>query len=186
MATFNEKHASTSKKYVVEQGLLMSNRSKITKRFRLHFSVFAIENLLKNLNFRGFFSSNRPSRGYFQWILCIDFQNICSWTTYIDTKLMKNISNILVALLRFCFRNTAWKSKFWEFFLPLIDCLVATFNEKRTLTSKKYVAEQGIAMPNWSKTFPTFWLHSSVFFLRKTTLWQLLSIKRVHRLPENM
>ena len=103
MATFNEKHASTSKKYVVEQGILMSNRSKITKRFRLHFSVFAIENLLENLNFRVFF--------------------------------------------------------------PLIGPLVATFSESCASTSRTYVAEQRILIPNWWKTFQTFWSHSSVFAL---------------------
>ena len=53
----------------------------------------------------------------------------------------------------------------FQSFLPLIDCLVATFNETRAPTSRKHVAEQGIEMPNGSKTFPTFWSHSSVFFL---------------------
>ena len=36
----------------------------------------------------------------------------------------------------------------FESFLPLIDPLVATFNETRVQTSRKYVAEQGIVMPN--------------------------------------
>ena len=44
---------------------------------------------------------------------------------------------------------------------------MATFNETRALTSRKYVIEQGIAMPNWSKTFQTFLSHSSVFALEK-------------------
>ena len=33
-------------------------------------------------------------------------------------------------------------------FLPLRDPLVVTFNETRSPTSRKNVAEQGIAMPN--------------------------------------
>ena len=34
------------------------------------------------------------------------------------------------------------------FFLPLIDPLVATFNERRAPTSRKHVSEQGIEMSN--------------------------------------
>ena len=41
-------------------------------------------------------------------------------------------------------------------FLPLRDPLVVTFNEMRAPTSRKNVAEQGVVMPNWSKTFETF------------------------------
>ena len=56
---------------------------------------------------------------------------------------------------------------FQSFFLPLIDPLVATVNETRAPTSRKYVSEQAIVIPNWSKTFQTFWLQSSVFPLEK-------------------
>ena len=44
---------------------------------------------------------------------------------------------------------------------------MATVNETRPPTASKYVAEQGILMQNWSKTFQTFWLRSSVFALEK-------------------
>ena len=37
---------------------------------------------------------------------------------------------------------------FQSFFLPLNDPLMATFNETRAPTSRKYVAEVGILMPN--------------------------------------
>ena len=49
----------------------------------------------------------------------------------------------------------------------LRDPLVVTFNETRAPTSRKNVAEQGIVMPNWSKTSQTFWSHYSVFALEK-------------------
>ena len=52
-------------------------------------------------------------------------------------------------------------------FLPLTDPLAATLIEMRAPTSRKYVAEQGIVMPNWSTAFQTFWSHSSVFALEK-------------------
>ena len=52
-------------------------------------------------------------------------------------------------------------------FLPLKDPLVAAFNEARASNSRKNAAEQGIVMPNWSKTFQTFWSQSSVFALAK-------------------
>ena len=45
-------------------------------------------------------------------------------------------------------RKTTKKPKFSEFFLPLIDPLVATFNDMHAPTSKKNVAEQGIVTPN--------------------------------------
>ena len=44
---------------------------------------------------------------------------------------------------------------------------MATFNETCTPTSREYIVEQCIVMPNWSKTFQTFWSHSSVFALEK-------------------
>ena len=45
--------------------------------------------------------------------------------------------------------------------------MVATLNEMRAPTSRKYVAEQGLVMPNLSKKFQTFWTHSSVLALEK-------------------
>ena len=54
---------------------------------------------------------------------------------------------------------------FHSFFLPQIEPLVATLNEMCAATSRKYVAEEGIVMPNWLKTFQTFRLHSSLFAL---------------------
>ena len=47
------------------------------------------------------------------------------------------------------------------------QALVTTFNETGAPTSRKYVAEQDIVMANSSKTFQTFWSHSSVFALEK-------------------
>ena len=52
-------------------------------------------------------------------------------------------------------------------FLPLAYPLVATFSETRAPTFLKYVDEQGIVIPNSSKTFQTFWSHSSVFALEE-------------------
>ena len=40
--------------------------------------------------------------------------------------------------------------------LPLRDPFAATFNEMRAPTSKKYVTEQGIVMPNWPKNMSNF------------------------------
>ena len=52
-------------------------------------------------------------------------------------------------------------------FLRLRNPLVASFTETRAPTSRKYVAEQGIVMANWSETFQIFWSHSFVFALEK-------------------
>ena len=45
--------------------------------------------------------------------------------------------------------------------------LVTTIIETRVPFSRKYIAEQGVAMSIWSKTFQTFWSHSSGFALQK-------------------
>ena len=89
------------------------------------------------------------------------------WTRFTNAKLRKYISNFLVELLGFCFIKTTWKAKFSEFFLPVRNHLVASFNETRAPTSRKYVVEQGLLTPNWSKAFQTFLSHSSVFALEK-------------------
>ena len=44
---------------------------------------------------------------------------------------------------------------------------MATSNKTCAPASTKYVAEQGITMPNWLKTFENFWWHSSFFALQK-------------------
>ena len=95
------------------------------------------------------------------------FQKLCSWTKHSNPKLIKNVSSSLVALLRFCFTKTTWKTKFSEFFLPLRNPLVDTFSEMCASSSRNWVAEQGIVMQNWSKTFQTFCSDSSIFTLGK-------------------
>ena len=101
VATFNERPALTSRKYVAEQAILTLNWSKSFQPFWSHFFLFSLEKQAKNLN----------------------FQSV----------------------------------------LPVTDPLVGSLNEMRTPTSKKYVAEQGIMMPNREKTFQTWWSHSSLF-----------------------
>ena len=59
----------------------------------------------KKLNFQRFLTSKRPFGGYFQCNACTYFQKICSWIRYSNDKLIKNISNFLVTLFRFCFGN---------------------------------------------------------------------------------
>ena len=107
VATFNEMHAPTSRKYVAEEGIVITNWSNTFQTFWSRSSIFALEKRLKNLNFQNVFTSKRPFGGYFQWDACIYFQKICSWTMYSDAKLIKNISIFLVALLRFCFKKTS-------------------------------------------------------------------------------
>ena len=116
VATFNETGAPTFKNYVAEQGTVMPNWSKTFQTFRSHSCIFALEKQSKNLNFQSFFTSRRHFGGYFQWNACIDYQNIWSSTRHNDVKLIKNISNFLVALLRFCYRKTTEKSQFPELF----------------------------------------------------------------------
>ena len=139
MTTFSETRAPTSRKYVTEQGIAMPNWSKTFQTFLSHSSVFNLEKLPENLNFQSFFTSNRAFGGYFQWNVDPYFQKICSWRRYSDAKLIKNISNFLVALLSFCFRKQP-KNLNFQSFLPLTSPLVATFSETCAPISRKYVA----------------------------------------------
>ena len=65
-ATFNERGAPTSKKYLAELGLMMRNSSKAFQSFWLHFSFLALEKQPKNLRFHltdtlvATFSETRP------------------------------------------------------------------------------------------------------------------------------
>ena len=56
-------------------------------------------------------------------------------------------------------------------FLPLRDPLVVTSNETCAPTSRKYVAGQGIVMPQLSKTFETLLR----FYFRKTMVKSKIS-----------
>ena len=52
-------------------------------------------------------------------------------------------------------------------FLPPRNTLVASFSETGAPTFRKYVAEQGIMMPEFYATLQTFWSYSSVFASEK-------------------
>ena len=140
-------HAPISKKYVTEQGIAMPNWSETFETFWWHSYSFALEKQPKNLNFQTFYTSNKPFGGYFQWNACTYFQKIYNSTRYTDAKLIKNISNFFVKLVRFYFRKTTWV------FLPLKNHLVASFKEAHATTSRNNVVEQGLRTLNWSKTF---------------------------------
>ena len=104
------------KKYVFEQDIIIPKWSKTLQTFWSHSSVFTLEKQPKKLHFQSFFTSNIPFGGYLQWNAWSYFEEICSWTRYSNANLIKNISNFLVALLRFCYRKSIWKTKFSEFF----------------------------------------------------------------------
>ena len=57
MATSNERRAPTSGKYVPEQGIVITNGSKIIQIFRPHTSVFALQKRPKNPILQSFFLS---------------------------------------------------------------------------------------------------------------------------------
>ena len=51
--------------------------------------------------------------------------------------------------------------------LALRDTFVVTFNETHAPSSRKYVAEQVIVMPNWPRTFQAVSSHSFVLVSEK-------------------
>ena len=78
---------------------------KETLVFWLHSSILALEKQPKKLNFQSFFTYNRPFGGYVQCNACTYFEKICSSTRYSQEKMIRNVSNFLVALPHFCFKK---------------------------------------------------------------------------------
>ena len=58
---------------------------------------------------------------------------------------------------------------FWNFLL-LKKSLVSTFSEMVAITSRKYVSETGIKIPNLLGGFQFFWSHTSIFALELKVL----------------
>ena len=116
VATFNETRAPTSRKHVANQGIVIPNWSKTFQRFWFHSSVSTLGKQPEKLNFQRFFNSKGIFGSYFQWNACTYFPKICSWTSYNNVKLIKNISNSFVTLLRFSLRKITRKDKFLECF----------------------------------------------------------------------
>ena len=94
VATLNETGAPTSRKYRVDQSIVMPNWWKTFQTFWSHSSAFALEKEPKNLNFQSAFTSKKPFGGYFQWNACTYFQKKCTWTGSSDAKRIKKISNV--------------------------------------------------------------------------------------------
>ena len=66
MATSNETHAPTSRKYVTEQVIVIPNWLKTSKTFWSHSFVFPLAKQPKKLNVHRFYTSKRPFGAYFQ------------------------------------------------------------------------------------------------------------------------
>ena len=94
-------------------------------------------------------------------------RKICTWIKHELSKFVRETLSFLIALVRFYFRKKASKVLKVRNFFSLKQTLVATFNERRLLTSRKCVPGQGILMQNLSETNQSFWLHSSVFASEK-------------------
>ena len=134
MATFKETCALISRKNIAEPGMIIPNFSEKFQFFLLHSSVFALEKQTKNPSFQSFLLLRYKMVGYFQWNAWTCFQKISSWRRYSNVKLLKNISNFLNPLLRFCFRILASKILIFEVRLPLNKPLVTNFTETRPFT----------------------------------------------------
>ena len=64
MAAFNERHATTSRKYAPQEGIMMPDLLETLQCFWLHSSVFSSKKQPKNLNFQRFCTSKKRS-----WLL---------------------------------------------------------------------------------------------------------------------
>ena len=62
------------------------------------------------------------------------------------------------------------KNTKFSYFLPLKEILVATFGKECALTSRKYVSNPDISIPNLSDKLNFFFGHTSLFWLWKSSL----------------
>ena len=72
----------------------------------------------------------------------------------------------LVALSRFFFRKKALNVLNFWIFLSQKEHLMATFNETCALTSRKYISEPGMSIPNLLEKLHFFLIDSSVYPLQ--------------------
>ena len=152
----------------------------------------------KNLNFQSLFTSKRYFAGYFQWKACTYLQKICSWARYSDAKLIKNISNFLVTLLRFCFRKQPKNLNFQSFFtskrhfVGYFQWNACTYFQKIYNCTRYIDAKLTKNISNFLVALLRFWFRKEPkninfqSFLPLKNLWWRLAMKRVHRLPEKM
>ena len=149
MATFNVKLAPTFRNYVAEQDKIMPN-------------------FLQSFQFFGSTPPNSKfSRVYFyllkrlQWLLsmkwCTYFEMICSWVRG-HSNLLDRTSPI------FPWKSSLSNSLNFKSFFTSKKTVVA-FNEPRAPTSRKYLSEEGIMMPNLLQILQCFRSHFSVFTL---------------------
>ena len=152
VANVNERHTTTSRKYVAEQVIVVLKWSNTFQTFWTHSSVFALEKQPKNLNFSSVFTYNRIIGGYFQKTHAPTSRKYVTEEGRVLPNWSKTVQTFWSHSYVFAFEKQP-KNITFRVFLPLTDTLVTTFNETRAPTSRKYVAEQSMVMPNWSKTF---------------------------------
>ena len=168
MPTFNETRATTFRSYVAEQGIVMSNWLKTFHTFWSHSSIFALEKQPKNLNFQSFLLPlGDPLVPTFNETRETTFTNYLAEQGIAMSNWWKTFHTFWSHCSICALQKQPKNLNFQSFVLPLGDPLVPTFNETRATTFRSYVAEQGIVMSNWLKTFHTFWSHSSIFALEQ-------------------
>ena len=105
---------------------------------------------------------------------------------------------MFVELLLFCLEQQCQKCSFLRGFFTSKK-ITSSSLPTRTITSRKYLAEQGMNIPKVLQRI-TYFGYSPPFFLYSTSLknatfpvflpqksyWWLLSLKSVHSIPENM
>ena len=117
------------------KGMVLPNWPKTFETFWSHFSVFAIQKQLKNLNFQRLFTHKKTfgayfqRGGYFQRNACSYFQEICSWTRNSNAKLMKNIHTFWLHSSIFALEKQPKQLSFHDFFKP------------HALNFRKYIVE---------------------------------------------
>ena len=101
---------------------------------------------------------------YFQQGVYTHLQEISSWKKYERSGLSKALKIFLLHPTVFALEKWSQKRNI-QFFSSRKQPLVATLSKTSTLIPERYLAEQGIDIPNNSETLKLFWLHSLIFDL---------------------
>ena len=109
----------------------------------------------------------RPFGDYFQWNVRTYFQKICSWTRYRNAKLIKNMSNFLVALVRFFALEKQPKNLHFHSAFTSKRPFGGYFQWKACTYFQEICSWTRHSDGKLSKNMWSFWSNSSTFALEK-------------------
>ena len=136
VATFNERHVHSSRKYVVEPGIWTWNSWKALQTFWLHSSVFSLEKIPEKINLQSYLHVRIPLVANFNESRAPSLRKYVA-EEGIPTTNWSKLFKILNITSSFLLYKNNLKNKICRAFLPLKNPLMATSNETCAPTPRK-------------------------------------------------